>query len=263
MKRGNKTKILFVTMFLSMVFFLPKANAEIKTIEQLNKQSFSNFANTTNHQGFKIPESFSGGKLISVYLIAYDDNETFDFCISETVDTDDNADDCITGTYLNDVSTENYNNHAPIKLDINWENYFTDYQYYIKFFDTNSSYPRFGVVWSDVYADGKFYYDGTEVTEGDLFFIMNFEIPEYCLPADCGGDSGEDPFDFDNCEIPENNNLIQRISGCENIHTTSTNTPSEIRTFYYDIPFFLLVLFLVFCISPILIVAVYIFMKKK
>lgn len=68
--------------------------------------------------------------------------------------------------------------------------------------------------------------------------------------------------DFYPCEIPDNT-LIQRFSGCENIYRTSTTTADEVRFFYYDIPVILLITFIAFCLSPILIIVIYIVMKKK
>src|SRR4030042_3953010 len=64
------------------------------------------------------------------------------------------------------------------------------------------------------------------------------------------------------CEIPENT-LIQRFTGCENIYTTSTTTPNEIRFFYYDIPLILFLVFFIFSATPVIIILIFIYVRKK
>lgn len=94
-------------------------------------------------------------------------------------------------------------------------------------------------------------------TDKDPYLLVT--VDEGVIPED---PTSTTTSDFYPCEIPENT-LIQRFTGCENIYTTSTTTPDEVRYFYYDIPLILFFIFLCFCIFPFILIVLYISMKKN
>ncbi|RPI64950.1 MAG: hypothetical protein EHM44_02165 [Ignavibacteriales bacterium] len=99
------------------------------------------------------------------------------------------------------------------------------------------------------YNGADYYFNPTDTTD-DIYILITL------------GQITTTTADLYPCEIPENT-LIQRFTGCENIYTTSTTTPNEIRFFYYDIPLILFLVFFIFSVTPVIIILIFIYVRKK
>lgn len=106
------------------------------------------------------------------------------------------------------------------------------------------------------YTDGTWYgYDENWLNENNNnLYDVAFKI--WTEPEE------PEPIEFELCELPENT-LIQRISGCMNVYTDSTSTPSEIREWQVDIPMILFIFIYLLGAISIGVIYIYILMKKR
>lgn len=258
---------IFITIFFSMVFFFPKnANAETIFLDNLNLQETNGRpTNATRFWGQMINIPANEITKISFHIERDGQTGTFNLVIYETdsnhtptgqpIFTSENIDLFGTGFQLYE-----YTPQTPIAITPNIEHGI--------FFQTAVEDIYIGQATPESQLDGLgfsyIYYLDLSLDNYDEFnsFTMQIignETTATTTPPTATTTPTTTIFSL--CEIPENS-LIQRITGCQNIYTTSTTTPNETRYFYYDIPIILLFVFLVFCFSPLIIIVIYIFMKK-